>query len=64
MALHIWRYIIFKTEIECSHSIFPNWLRGFPGMNVMKDLIKRMENEGLIVDSGNGIEHIRKIEKV
>ena len=64
LALHIWRYIIFKTEIECSHSIFPNWLRGFPSMSVMKDLIKRMENENLIVDSGNGIKHIRKIEKV
>ena len=64
LALHIWRYIIFKTEIECSHSIFPNWLRGFPSMSVMKDLIKRMEREGLIVDSGDGIKHIRKIEKV
>lgn len=64
LALHIWRYIIFKTEIECSHSIFPNWLTGFPSMAVMKDLIKRMENDGLIVDSGNGIKHIRKIEKV
>lgn len=64
LALHIWRYIIFKTEIERSHSIFPNWLTGFPSMAVMKDLIKRMENDGLIVDSGNGIKHIRKIEKV
>ena len=64
LALHIWRYIIFKTEIERSHSIFPTWLTGFPSMAVMKDLINRMENDGLIVDSGNGIKHIRKIEKV
>lgn len=64
LALHIWRYIIFKTEIERSHSILPNWLAGFPSMAVMKELIKRMENDGLIVDSGNGIKHIRKIEKV
>ena len=64
LALHIWRYIIFKTEIERSHSIIPNWLANFPSMSVMKELIKRMENDGLIVDSGNGIKHIRKIEKV
>ena len=64
LALHIWRYVIFKTEIERSYSIIPNWLAGFPSMSVMKDLIKRMEREGLIVDSGDGIKHIRKIEKV
>lgn len=64
LALHIWRYIIFKTEIDCGHKIFPPFLLGFPRMAVMKDLIKRMENENLIVDSGNGIKHIRKIEKV
>ena len=71
VALHVMRFITFKTIVERSHSIIPNWLANFPSNSNMITMIRNLESNNLLKDGNpnssgvdKGIVHIRKIEKV
>lgn len=69
IALHVLRFIVFKTLVERSHSRWPNWLAGFPSNANMKTMIFNLESNNFLKDgdlnsknADKGIVHIRKIE--
>lgn len=62
IGLHVWRFIVYKTKINREHSIFPAWLTGFPTISRLEKLVRNMEQDGLLKDTGKGIVNIRKIE--
>lgn len=64
LALHIWRFIVYKTQIEVDKSIFPAWLINFPSIKNMLEAIRKMQTGGLLKDSGEGILNINLVEKV
>lgn len=62
IGLHVWRFIVYKTKINREHSPFPAWLTGFPTISRLEELVRNMEQGGLLKDTGKGIVNIRKIE--
>lgn len=71
VALHVMRFITFKTIIERSHSKIPYWLLNFPSNANMKTMIQNLEKNHLLKDGNanstaadKGIINIRKIEAI
>ena len=71
VALHVMRFITFKTIIERSHSKIPNCLLNFPSNANMKTMIQNLEKNHLLKDGNanstaadKGIINIRKIEAI
>ena len=69
IALHVLRFIVFKTLVERSHSVWPFWLTGFPSNANMINMISNLGKNNLLKDgdmnsqgADKGIVHIRKIE--
>ena len=62
IGLHVWRFIVYKTKINRKHSNLPAWLTGFPTISRLEELVRNMEQGGLLKDTGKGIVNIRKIE--
>ena len=62
IGLHVWRFVVYKTKINREHSSFPAWLTGFPTISRLEELVRNMEQGGLLKDTEKGIVNIRKIE--
>lgn len=64
LALHIWRFIVYKVKIETDKKIWPNWMYGFPSIKNLQSAIKDMQNGDLLKHTGDGIQDIVLREKV
>jgi GTPase SAR1 family protein len=69
VALHVMRFLVFKTLVTLSHGIIPGPIKGFPTASTMRNMIYNLEDKGLIKDGNpnsnsvdKGIVNIRKIE--